>query len=279
MNDCRRFLPLVEMFVDGELPAEKVLEVEQHLAECDVCTERLRLERALHFSTRHAVLDVPAPSEAFQKRIEAALAADREREQATHTPDEHGRLLSWRTIVPVAAAAASVLVWAASVNTPLRSQNAASSNADSFAMSSTTSSVDQLIDEFVRFHADDPAPQVTEPSQVLRFEPAVGVPVHLPSLQQYGAHWEGGSLVPLRNQRAASLRYQVDGHRVTVYVYNSTRFPLRVTLEPRVVLNRPVYVGNRRGYSIAAVEQRGVGYAVASDLDDSESAELVASIR
>lgn len=279
MNDCRRFHPLLETFVDGELPADKVLEVEQHLAECETCTERLRLERAVQFSTRHAVLDVPSPSDALRGRIEAALAADREREQLTRLPEDHGRILPWRTIVPVAAAAASVLVWAASVNTPVRSQNTATANADSMNMSSTTSSVEQLIDEFVRFHADDPAPQVTEPSQVLRFEPAVGVPVHLPSLQQYGAHWEGGSLVPVRNLRAASLRYQVDGHRVTVYVYNSTRFPLRVTLEPRVVLNRPVYVGNRHGYSIAAVEQRGVGYAVASDLDDSESAELVASIR
>jgi len=47
---------------------------------------------------------------------------------------------------------------------------------------------------------------------------------------------------------------------------------------PRVVCNVPVYVGNRRGYSIAAVEERGIGYAIASDLSDRESAELVASI-
>ena len=34
------------------------------------------------------------------------------------------------------------------------------------------------------------------------------------------------------------------------------------------------------GYSIAAIEKRGVGYALATDLDDSESAELVvASMR
>jgi len=46
-----------------------------------------------------------------------------------------------------------------------------------------------------------------------------------------------------------------------------------------VVRNLPVYVGSRRGYSIAALEKRGVGYAVATDLDDRESAELVASIQ
>lgn len=278
MSACRHLQPLIETFVDGELPADKVLDVEQHLAECEACAERLRLENAFQHSTRRAVLDVPAPSEAFQKRLAAALAAESGRDQAIRVHEERARILPWRTIVPVAAAAASVLVWAASVSTPMRSQ-AGTAGPDSLNMSSTTSSVEQLIDEFVRYHADDPAPQITEPSQVMRFEPAIGIPVHLPSLQQYGAHWEGGSLVPVRNLRAASLRYKLDGHRVTVYVYNSTRFPLRVTLEPRVVLNRPVYVGVRHGYSIAAVEQRGVGYAVASDLDDSESAELVASIR
>jgi len=44
------------------------------------------------------------------------------------------------------------------------------------------------------------------------------------------------------------------------------------------VRNESVYVGNRRGVSIAATEHRGVGYAVATDLNDDESAELVAAV-
>jgi hypothetical protein len=44
------------------------------------------------------------------------------------------------------------------------------------------------------------------------------------------------------------------------------------------VHNQPVSVGERRGYSIAAREQRGVGYAIATDLDDDASAELVSTI-
>jgi hypothetical protein len=40
-----------------------------------------------------------------------------------------------------------------------------------------------------------------------------------------------------------------------------------------------VYVGQRHGISIAARERHnGVGYAVATDLNSDESAELVASI-
>jgi hypothetical protein len=138
--------------------------------------------------------------------------------------------------------------------------------------------VDQLIDQLVDYHAEARVPEITEPSMVSMLEPEVGLPVRMPKLQDYGALWEGGSVVPMRkSSRAASLRYSLGGHRITVYVYDSSRFPLRARLEPTVVGNVPVYVGTRRGYSIAATERRGVGYALASDLPDPESAELIAA--
>jgi hypothetical protein len=61
-------------------------------------------------------------------------------------------------------------------------------------------------------------------------------------------------------------------------VYNSERFPLSTRLTKRVVRNEPVYTGWKRGYSIAATERRGVGYAVATDLGEDEGAEIVASL-
>jgi hypothetical protein len=109
-------------------------------------------------------------------------------------------------------------------------------------------------------------------------EPEVGVPVHAPSLNQFGARWEGAGVIPMRNQSAARFRYEVSNHPVTDYVYNAARVPLRAALEPMVVGGVPVHVGAHRGYSIAARERRGVGYAIATDLNDEESAELVASI-
>jgi hypothetical protein len=90
--------------------------------------------------------------------------------------------------------------------------------------------------------------------------------------------WHGAAVVPVRNYRAAYLRYKVDGHSVTLYMYNSGRFPVHRKLEERMVHDQPVYVGERRGYSIAARERKGIGYAVATDLDATQSAELVASI-
>jgi hypothetical protein len=182
----------------------------------------------------------------------------------------------------MAAAAGFTLVWAASNDSDLAPTGATEqASMTGSGEPAVTASVDSLIEELVDYHASASVPEVTEPSQIGNLEPEVGVPVQLPSLNQYGARWEGASVVPMRipqkNLRAASLRYRLGAHRVSLYVYDSTRYPLRATLEPRVVRNMPVYVGSRRGYSIAAVERRGLGWAIATDLTDRESAELVAA--
>jgi anti-sigma factor RsiW len=281
MTPCRRVLPLLEAFADGELAPDKVLEVEQHLAECAVCAERVRFSNALHLSTRRVVQEAALPSPAFVERLQAALDAEYDRQEARTAALEReskGKILPWRVIVPVAAAASFTLVWAAQTSNRVTVSDAGYESASMRKSDVMVSpdSVEQLVDELVSYHAKAPAPEVTQPTMVPGLEPRVGFPVRLPSL--HGAQWEGASIVPMQNQRAASLRYNLGNHRVTVYVYNSDRFRLRAMLEPRVVRNQPVYVGTRRGYSIAAREQRGVGYAVATDLGDRESAELVASI-
>jgi anti-sigma factor RsiW len=295
-SSCRRWLPVLEAFMDGELSPDRAVEVEQHLAECRTCQERLRFDAALRASTRRVVRSAVQPSAAFEARVRSALAGQlaEDRLPATSAADDapaRGGMLPWRGIVPVAAAAALTLAWAAARSDQQQIADSdgrakphappptlASLNNLSSPASLTVANIDQLLEELVDYHAQGPTPEITEPSLVPQLEPEVGVPVRIPSLQQYGARWEGGGVVPVRNQRAASLRYRLGGHRVTLYVYNSTRFPLRAMLEPRVVRNEPVYVGVRRGYSIAAKERRGVGYAVTADLDDRESAELVASI-
>jgi len=286
---------VIEPFIDGELSPDKVLEVEQHLEECRACCERVRFEGAVRTSLRRVVRSAE-PSAAFQARVAAAMAAARNSElPATETPlayDTAPRngMLPWRGIMPLAAVAALALAWAArsdkeqarddhelpSSPGPLHPGDFARADSPS---NITFANVDELLEEFVDHHLQAPTtPEITEASQLTRLEPEVGVPVNVPSLQQYGARWEGAAVVPVRNLHAASLRYRLGGHRVTLYVYNSTRFPLRAMLEPRVLRNEPIYVGMRRGYSIAAKERRGVGYAVTADLDDRESAELVASI-
>jgi anti-sigma factor RsiW len=274
-SSCRQIVPLLEAFGDEELAPEMLLEVEQHLVDCTTCTERVRLNHALHLSVRNAVRNSAPVMPAFEERIAAALRAEAAREDVVdgvvEREAQHHHMLSWRSVVPVAAAAAATLVWAASTS----NQQAQSRDKTPYTQAENA---DQLLEELVDHHVNASGPQVTEPALLSQLEPQVGVPLSLPSLKDYGARWEGGSVVPVSNQHAASLRYMMGGHHVTLYVYNSSRVPIETRLKQRVVRNEEVYVGNRRGVSIAATEHRGVGYAIATDLNDDESAELVAAV-
>jgi anti-sigma factor RsiW len=268
VSACRPYLALLDAFADGELPPDKTLDVEQHLAACGTCRERLRLTDALRVSTRRAVTRSAVVGPDLLARVREGMAAERAREAERRAP-ARSDVLSWRAIFPIAAAAGVALFVAASYrdrdDPPRRIVPAAPS----------ALVVSNLLDDIVENHLSATEPEVTETSLVPELEPRVGVPVRLPRLAEYGARWEGGSVVPVHDQRAASLRYRMHGHRVTVYVYDARRVPLRTELEARVVRNTPVFVGQRRGYSIAAVERAGVGQAVTTDMSDDESAELI----
>jgi anti-sigma factor RsiW len=168
-----------------------------------------------------------------------------------------------------------VMAWAASAN----NRAVEGANVAKGDVASPPASVEKLLEELVANHQRSTGPQFTEQTLLPQLEPEVGVPVRAPNFKQYGAHWEGVSVVPVSNQRAASLRYRIAGHKLTVYIYDASRVPVRSTLQQRVVRDEPVYVGSRHGVSIAATERgNGVGYAIATDLNKDESAELVASI-
>jgi anti-sigma factor RsiW len=273
---CHAVVVLLEPFIDGELSPEKVLEVEQHLHGCKNCVERVRLSEALRGSLRRASQPSSEPSDAFRLRLTAAIDAARQREWEARLVErqaEQSRMLSWRTILPVAAAAALTLVWASTTN----NKDPRTTRQGSQYAQLDASNVDELIEGFVQHHVTS-RPEAMSPTLLPEYEQQVGVPVRVPSLKQYGANWEGVSVVPIRNQRAASLRYKLGSHRVTLYMYDSSRFPIEKRLQRRQVGNTAVYVGSRRGYSIGATDSRGVGYALASDLNDAETAELVAAL-
>lgn len=276
MSSCRHFVPLLEPFRDGELSPGEVVDVETHLVECERCSERVRLAEAMRVSLKEVVREGAQVTESFEERIRLALAAEREREERRDpTHDAQVRMLSWRSIMPIAAAAAVVMVWAASANNRT-TERATLVKGD---VASTPASVEKLLEDLVSNHQHSSGPQFTEQGLLPQLEPEVGVPVRLPNFKQYGARWEGVSVVPVSNQRAASLRYRIAGHRLTVYIYDSSRVPVRSTLQQRLVRDEQVYVGSRHGVSIAATERNnGVGYAIATDLNKDESAELVASI-
>ncbi len=98
-----------------------------------------------------------------------------------------------------------------------------------------------------------------------------------PELSSLGAVWEGGQRRHSAQGQMTSWYYRVGEHRVVVSAYDSRRVPLRVLLEPRVARNKPVFVGTRGGYAVAAFEHQGIGLAATADLSPHETAELVAA--
>jgi hypothetical protein len=171
---------------------------------------------------------------------------------------------------------------------------------------------DTVLDDLVAEHMNPLPPEETNPAKLRRFESLVGVAMRPPTLRNYHAHFRGARVLPMRGaQRTAMLQYELpDGERVTVYLWNPQAVPIGTTrLRPRILHDvardeaardaarddrsarlpvdlaqgerradaAPIYVGEARGYSVAACERRGVGYALATKRDADESVRMVAA--
>ncbi len=287
-SSCGRLAPAVETYLDGELAPQQMVDVETHLAECSGCRERVALDRAVRVTLKRQTTPAPA---SLRDRVVAAMAEERaaiEAEEArasTPPPAPAGsssppRVLALepRHVLPFAVAAGFALFFTMRQNAATTQPAAAASLNSASAMGV---GVDSFLDDLVAQHARPLPPEITREGDIHAFDPFVGVPVEAPQFKGFGAKWIGGRVTPVdRDQRAAMLQYTFAGdHRVTVYVYDPNRVHPDSTsrLSRRMVRDAPVWVGKVRGYNVAAAEKRGVGYALASDLDEAESGELVAA--
>jgi anti-sigma factor RsiW len=290
MADCARFTPSIDPYLDGELDPCHAVDMEAHVLGCPACAERVATHRALRQSLRHATDHVRAPDALRAKLCAVMLAEKRRAEDAAERPalasfvaeppaqEPSPKLVALKYAVAFAAAAGiAFAVGMSKMRAP------AESRPGSWAYANVASSpieLDSMVEDLVALHAHPLPPETTNPEELQRFDPLVGVPVRRPAFQPFGASFDGARVHALRDRRAAALQYSAPGgHRITVYVFDPQVVPVvRATLlRERVVRERPVFVGNLRGYSVAAAEshRKGVGYALASDLGDDEAAKLV----
>ncbi len=277
MHDCRDRSRMIGPYLDGELEAAKLMEIDEHVSNCETCREEAQLLCATRGSLKRVVRG-PAPS-GLRERIGVAMAAERARENARADAGSFGSTLpattlgSWRTIVPLATAAALALVWGAATRSA--PQTAGEARAGLVA--------DDLLAELVAEHSQ-PLPPEVDAKGVRRLERYVGVPVRTGNFERAGAHLMGGRVVPFHSQRAAMLQYELgtgdNVQRVSVLVYDAQKIRVgtATNLAPREVGTAEVRVGREKGYSVAVTERAGVGYLVASDLDQDKSAQLAAMI-
>jgi len=265
---CRTVACLVETYLDDELEPSQLLEVEKHTATCTTCRERIQLDRAIRMGVRRSVEIKTSPS--FRARVAHSMTAERwasaERAQASGVP-------TWRAVGLAVAATIAAVAGLDRQN----HQEAEETRRPVQTNASAAVGIDALIDQFVDWHARPLPPEITNVNDLPGFEPYVGVPVRPRGLSTFGAKLLGGRILPVQEQNcAAMLQYTLDGsHRVSIYVFDPRRVGTRPSrLQTKVIGSVPVYVGQIRGWSIAAAERSGVGYAIASDLGDDASAEL-----
>jgi anti-sigma factor RsiW len=273
---CHDTSRLLGAHLDGQLDAVKTLEVEEHLAACEVCRERAALDRAIRGSLKKAVR-ANTPDD-VRARMLAAMAAETAREEkrdeeAKPAAKERGTLRHWRTMLPLASAAALALAWGAASNSPV-------AHGANDVMRAGFGN-DDLLRDFVGAHSRAYPPEQRDPAELSRY---VGVPVRVPRFQN--ARFVGGRLVTVHGgEAAAMLQYEMQpapassGRRVTIFVYNPRNVQVGgANLAPRAVGTSQVRVGRTDGYSVAVTQHGGVGYTIASDLDPESNTNLVSVV-
>lgn len=301
------------LLADGELEPSRAVEVENHLTQCSPCREELELIRSMRASLRRSC--ARRGTEDARLRVEKALAVEASgirdaRSMSTvlgdavvarQIPAASSRASRATMVVVLAAAACFVFFVVARA----RQGEVASSEAphDETAAANDDdkptgepvnenqvargSDLDFVLDQLVALHANPLPPEEQNPEKLSRLEPYVGVPVQKSAMQmlrrndRIGAvpSFDGARLHMVENSHnAAALHYKVKGHRLTVYVFDARSVQMRHTrLKHRVVREENVWVGQMRGFTVAAAERRGVGYALASDLDEDNNVQMVAS--
>jgi anti-sigma factor RsiW len=300
---CVRFDRWLSAYVDEELDAVHALEVEEHLGVCSPCSELVASLRATRGSLQRAC-KLPCPSslrervlrsvegerlydEAHRKdSLEASVRTPEGEEPpasqlepgASVRPAPEGSLGKLRFVVPLAAAATFALVFGATRLREFEVQPVATTERSSNAPVEATASLDNLVEDLVAQHMHPPPPETTDPEGLRRFDQFIGVKVRPPKFDQDDIKWTGGRLI---HPRAAALQYMVrDRQRLTMYVFDPRKVMMQTgRLAPRRLEAGMVYVGHVRGYTVAACERDDVGYALASDLSDDESARLLAKAR
>jgi hypothetical protein len=192
--------------------------------------------------------------------------------------DEPGRLMglpTWRSLVPLATAAAIAIAWASATNGPQSVTTVARAGLGA----------DDLLTEFVDEHRHPLPLEAHNAGEVRGLEQYVGIPVTPLNFERAGAHLVGGRIFALLPaQRAALIQYVVGSgkgeRRLSVLVYDAEKMPVVGTanLAPRAIGTAEVRVGREKGYSVAATQRAGVGYLIASDLDPDQSAQFAATI-
>lgn len=243
-SDVERFL---DAYIDGEFAAEDRGGLEEHITSCPSCAERVRLHAGLKAALKAACPRAPLP-ENLRQRITSAL-----REEDAHKHSILGRRLAWSTVPLGAVAMVLGMIFFAH------------------------HSLSPVATEAIARHQRDLPIEVSGGDQKIRdwFTHKVDFAVHPPRLP-VGAALRGGRLANIRDRQAAYLLYDVDGRKVSVFVFDPGDLQMAGRSQ-RQIGNRQIFFDSARGYNVALFRDHDVGYAFTSDMDEDRMLQLVSA--
>ncbi len=244
---CAGISRFVDTYLDGEFAETDRAEFEGHLSECETCRGKVRVQAEWKSAIRAAAPREQAPA-ALRNRVARSIAR------------ESKPMLSWRAwaVRAMPAAAAVGLVATFMISKVQWSPVAA---------------------DLVAKHLKATPIEVTGGSDQVRkwYVDKVDFPVHPPQLcRSVSCSLRGGRLSSVGDKPAAYLVYDINGDKVSVFIFDPSDLPIE-TRRKTVIDHRDVYFDQEHGYNVALFRDRGVGYAIASDLDQEQMVKLVSS--
>jgi anti-sigma factor RsiW len=243
---CQETRDLIHGYLDGELDLVKSMEIEEHLKDCDACTQTSKGIRSLRSAIGDTALRFSPPAN-LERRLGSALRRESE-------PEPKPLILPWRWILAGTSLIAAVFViWAV---------------AGIFARQSTGDLVAQeIVSSHVRSLMADHLTDVLSSDQhtvkpwfngKLDFSPPVK------DLSQQGFSLNGGRLDYIGNRPVAALVYQRRQHSINLFVWPSTEVQS---------VNEKASV--HQGYNLIRWTNAGMTYWVVSDLNLAELQQFV----
>lgn len=270
MMECRVVLKHLSAYVDGELEPSRMLEVEQHLGVCDDCELARSCLGALRREVQSRLVTPAAPAH-LRSRVQRAM-------RGIDIQDASSPNHAWSVVLSVAA---SVLLVAGSlVGTDRR--------IDTAGMVSPLDIVRDVVDR----HKDELPAEIStkEPQRATSwFRDKVGFRVRTVEFTEPKVHFIGARMSQVGAQQAAKLYYDVDESRLTLVMFkapppltealSNSRGLERLGAHRIRVSGRDVTYHTLQGYTVPMLEDNGIVYAFAGDLDQGSLLHLVATAR
>jgi len=260
---CAEMDMLVHPYLDGEIVAEERVLFDKHVAGCARCRGLLGHEATFrqHLRARLRPRAEAVVPPALRRRISEALDRADAGGEGPVRP-------FWRVIAPGAGA----LLTAAAV-------------AFFFGIGALKSRVDDagLVEQAIAGHMKNLPVEVggTDDDISVWMRGKVAVPVRPPNLAAVRLHIQrttprliGARISHLASRDAGQIVYRVGNSQVTVYVFDPSGWQMSAAAQ-RIIDGREVFFAERAGYSVAFYRDRGIGYALASDLDEGDLMNLV----